>query len=86
LKIARLLCLLLPACAITASAQSNYALLTGSVNDPEHRPIAGAMVELKASSTGAVRRVVTNEHGLFEAPGLSPDEYQLKAPRPAWRL
>jgi len=29
-------------------------------------------------STGAVRRVVTNDKGLFEAPALLPDEYELK--------
>jgi len=40
--------------------------------------VAGAAVELTAASTGAIRRVVTNQQGLFEAPALLPDNYQLK--------
>ena len=64
---------------ISLSAQSNYAILRGSVSDPQHRPIAGATVELKAASTQALRRTVTSEHGLFEFPALLPDDYELKA-------
>ena len=64
---------------ISLSAQSNYAILRGSVSDPQHRPIAGATIELKAASTQALRRAVTSEHGLFEFPALLPDDYELKA-------
>jgi hypothetical protein len=66
------------ALAIPALAQSNYATLTGTVMDPQQLPVAGASVELTAASTGAMRRVVTNQQGLFEAPALLPDEYELK--------
>src|SRR6266446_2563125 len=59
--------------------QSNYAVLTGTVTDSQHLPAAGAAIELRAASTGAVRRVVTNQQGLFEAPALLPDDYELKA-------
>src|SRR5215472_3646345 len=58
--------------------QSNYAVITGTVTDAQHLPIAGATVQITAASTGAVRRVATNQEGLFEAPALLPDEYQLK--------
>src|SRR6266852_5937691 len=58
--------------------QSNYAVLTGAVTDPQHLPVAGAAVELTAASTGATRRVVTNQQGRFEAPALLPDDYELK--------
>jgi hypothetical protein len=58
--------------------QSNYAVLTGAVTDPQHLPVAGAGVELTAASTGATRRVVTNQQGRFEAPALLPDDYELK--------
>jgi hypothetical protein len=61
-----------------AFGQSNYAVLTGTVTDSQHLPVAGAAVELTAAGTGAVRRVVTNQQGLFEAPGLLPDDYELK--------
>src|SRR5258706_8874150 len=58
--------------------QSNYAVLTGAVTDPQHLPVAGATVELTAASTGAPRRVVTNQQGRFEAPALLPDDYELR--------
>jgi hypothetical protein len=64
--------------ALPAFGQSNYAVLTGTVTDSQHLPVAGAAVELTAASTGAIRRVVTNQQGLFEAPALLPDDYELK--------
>ncbi|HEY2118914.1 MAG TPA: carboxypeptidase-like regulatory domain-containing protein [Candidatus Acidoferrum sp.] len=68
-----LLCFALP-----AHGQSNYAVLRGTVTDPQHLPVVGATVELTASSTGAIRRVVTNSEGLFEAAALLPDDYKVK--------
>ena len=59
-------------------AQSNYAVLVGSVSDPQHHPISGAEVRLTAASTLAERRVVSNPQGFFEIPGLLPDQYAMK--------
>src|SRR5258707_4942304 len=64
--------------AVPGFGQSNYAVLTGAVTDPQHLPVAGAAVELTAAGTGAIRRVVTNQQGRFEAPALLPDDYELK--------
>src|SRR6266849_7982885 len=64
--------------ALPGFGQSNYAVLTGTVTDPQHLPVVGAAVELKAASTGATRHIVTNQRGLFEAPALLPDDYVLK--------
>lgn len=61
--------------ALPGFGQSNYAVLTGTVTDSQHLPVAGAVVELVAEGTGAIRRVVTNQQGLFEAPALLPDDY-----------
>ncbi len=61
-----------------ALAQSNYGLISGVVSDPQHLPIAGATVHLVAKSTGAVRQVVTNQQGIFEAPALLPDDYEVQ--------
>lgn len=63
--------------AFVARAQSNYAVVTGTVIDPQNLGVRGATVELKALGTGAVRRVVTNERGIFEAPALLPDDYEV---------
>jgi hypothetical protein len=64
--------------------QSNYAGLTGSVTDAQHLPIQGATIEITAASTGATRHLVTNEHGLFEAAALLPDDYELKTEHPGF--
>src|SRR5712692_9498715 len=72
------LLLLLLVFALPADGQSNYALLSGSVTDLQHLPVAGAAVQLTAVSTGAIRRVITNQQGVFEAPALLPDDYELR--------
>ncbi|MEY2396553.1 MAG: hypothetical protein QOF94_2898, partial [Acidobacteriaceae bacterium] len=50
--------------------QSNYAVVMGTVTDAQHLPVVGAALQLTAASTGAIRRVVTNQQGLFEASAL----------------
>jgi hypothetical protein len=69
---------------ISAMAQSNYALLSGSILDPQSHAVAGATVELTASSTGAVRRVSANAQGLYEIPGLQPGSYELRVTAPGF--
>jgi len=64
--------------ALAVCGQSNHAALTGTVADSQHLPVAGAAVGLTAASTGAIRRVVTNQEGLFEVTALLPDDYELK--------
>src|SRR5436190_6597488 len=75
----RKLCLffLITLVGLSAAGQSNYAVITGSVSDVQHLRIPAARVELKALGTGAIRRVTTNEQGLFEATALLPDDYQV---------
>src|SRR5260370_2699479 len=71
--------LLLLGLAAPGFPQSNYAVLTGAVTDPQHLPVAGAAVELTAASTRATRRGVTNQQGRFQSPALLPVYYELKA-------
>ena len=58
----RKLFVLLPVLGFTLAAigQSNYGVITGAVTDVQHLRISGAAVELKAVSTGAIRRVVAD--------------------------
>jgi hypothetical protein len=70
--------------ALPAFGQSNYGTVTGLVTDPQHLAVAGATIQLTAASTGAVRRVVTDQHGLFEAPALLPDDYDVKIEAPGF--
>jgi hypothetical protein len=70
--------------AVPGFGQSNYAVLSGTVTDAQHLSVVGAAIELTAASTGAIRRVVTNQRGLFEAPALLPDDYELKVVAPGF--
>src|SRR5689334_5212526 len=60
-----------------AFAQSDNAVIMGTVTDAQSLPIAQASVHFKALSTGAIRVVSTNDKGLFYAPALRPDDYEL---------
>ena len=72
--------------ALTAAyAQSNYAVVGGSILDPQHRPIAGARVRITATGTGAQREVVANEAGLYEIAGLQPGNYKLDVDSPGFK-
>jgi len=58
-------------------AQSNYASVSGKVVDAQSLPIAHATVLLTSASNGTTRTVTTDENGIFYAPALLPDDYQL---------
>jgi hypothetical protein len=70
--------------AAAAVGQSNYAGVTGTVRDVQSLPVAKATVQFKALSTGAVRVVTTNDKGLFYAPALTPDDYELVTQAPGF--
>jgi hypothetical protein len=76
--------LLLVLFSLSAFSQSNYAVVKGAVTDPQHLPVVGAAIQLTAASTGAIRRVVTNSQGLFEASALLPDDYELTTEAPGF--
>jgi hypothetical protein len=52
-------------------------MLGGTVLDPQQRAVPGATVEIRALSTHWVRRVSSDEQGLFLLAGLPPGDYQL---------
>ncbi len=62
---------------VAAQGQSNYAVISGSILDPQHRPIVGAHVHITATDTGAEREVTSNATGLYEIAGLQPGSYAL---------
>ena len=59
----------------SAHSQSNYAVVRGSILDPQRRPVAGAHVHITADGTGAKREVTANASGLYEIAGLLPGSY-----------
>jgi hypothetical protein len=79
-----LFALCLAVALVTAHAQSNYAVVRGSILDPQNHPIAGARVRITAAGTGAEREVVSNATGLYEIAGLQPDAYTLAVDSPGF--
>jgi hypothetical protein len=65
-------------------AQSNYAVLSGTVVDPQHRPIVAASLQLTSHSTHAVRHADTNKQGIFQITSLLPDDYDLLVQTPGF--
>ena len=72
---AALLCVL--GFSAIAFSQSNYASVSGKVTDAQSLPIAHATVRFKSVSNGTSRSVSTDGSGLFYAPALLPDDYEL---------
>ena len=60
-----------------AFGQSNYAVLGGTLTDPQRKSLAGASVELTSVSTHALRHAASNDQGIFEITGLLPGDYDL---------
>ena len=59
-------------------AQSNYAVLSGTVADPQNHHIVGGTIQLTAVGTQIVRQVKSNEVGRFQITGLLPGDYELQ--------
>ncbi|MFN2578754.1 MAG: carboxypeptidase regulatory-like domain-containing protein [Pyrinomonadaceae bacterium] len=57
--------------------QSNYASLSGTIFDPQHQAVPNALVQLKSTTTHAVRQVTSNEQGIYQITGLLPEDYKL---------
>ncbi len=70
--------------ALSGFAQSNYGSITGLVTDSQHLPIVGAKIDITSTSTGAARRVETQQQGIFEFAALLPEEYQLQVQAPGF--
>jgi hypothetical protein len=59
--------------------QMNFAVLHGTIQDPQNQPVLNAQVTVIAADTGARRAVMSDATGWFEVVGLSPGEYQVEA-------
>ena len=58
----------------------NIRSLQGQVNDPDEKPVAGAVVQLKDARTLQVRSFITQADGSYRFSGLRADtDYEVKA-------
>lgn len=73
----RLLPILLVACPV--AAQINTGTIVGTVRDAQGAVVPGADVTVTLTSLGSSLRLSTNEAGVFQAAGLRPGVYQVRA-------
>src|SRR5437870_12182941 len=78
------LCLIL-LFAISASAQSTNATLSGTVTDPAGARVPNVQVTAQNVQTGVVLTNLTNESGLYVFPSVQPGSYRLTAELPGFK-
>ncbi|MCC6391527.1 MAG: carboxypeptidase regulatory-like domain-containing protein [Bryobacterales bacterium] len=71
-------------CAL-AVAQEFRATLTGRVTDASGGAVAGAKVEVKSATTGAVQSTVSQADGSYQVPFLTPGEYAVTVEKEGFR-
>lgn len=76
--------LLLFSAAAALLAQSSSASLSGTVADPSGGVLAGALVHLERSATGAKLETTTGSDGSFTFPILTPGTYRISASQPGF--
>ncbi|WP_260734686.1 TonB-dependent receptor [Tunturiibacter lichenicola] len=70
-----LLCLWSLLLGTTAAYASIFGQLHGVVHDPQHRPIAGAHVELQAATSAYTQSTVTHQDGSFALSSIPLGDY-----------
>ncbi len=61
-----------------------YGVVRGVVHDPQHRPISGATVEVKAGHSFLTFNVTTNADGTFQIPSVPLGDYILTVGEPGF--
>jgi TonB dependent receptor/Carboxypeptidase regulatory-like domain/TonB-dependent Receptor Plug Domain len=70
-----LLCLLSLLLATTAAHATIFSQLHGVVHDPQHRPIAGAHIDLRAANSAFTQSTLTTQDGSFTLPSIPLGDY-----------
>lgn len=68
-------CILLFLFCATAARATVFGILHGIVHDPQHRPIAGATVNVRAAHSDLTFAAVSNPSGEFTLPAIPLGEY-----------
>src|SRR5580704_9447919 len=78
----------LVACAVSMSplcqGQSDSATLGGVVEDQSGGVLPGAHLLVTNVETKAVRKISTNQSGVFSVPGLNPGNYTIRVQHPGF--
>ncbi len=73
----RMLLVLALLLSATLARASIYGTVQGIVHDPQHRPIAGAHIELHALHSDLVLTALTNQEGAFSIPSVALGDYRI---------
>jgi hypothetical protein len=79
----RLCILLLLFCSLAARAQL-FGTLSGIVHDPQHRPIDGAAITLRAAHSDLTFTAASNPNGEFTLPALPLGDYLIAVAKPSF--
>src|ERR1700730_11731808 len=72
-----LLCILSLFLSPTAAHATIFSQVHGVVHDPQHRPIAGAHIELRAANSAFTQTALTTQDGSFTIPSVPLGDYIL---------
>jgi hypothetical protein len=61
----------------TLAYASIFGTVQGIVHDPQHRPIAGAHVELRAVHSNLILHTTSNQEGAFSIPSVALGDYRI---------
>jgi hypothetical protein len=59
------------------AAASIFGTVQGVVHDPQHRPIAGAHVEIRAANSSLVLHAISRQDGSFAIPSVALGDYRI---------
>jgi len=68
----------------TAASATMFGSIRGVVHDPQHRPVQGAMVMLKAKSSDWAKSTTSNANGEFEFQTVPLGEYSVSVADPGF--
>jgi carboxypeptidase family protein len=74
--------LLILAAAATATI---FGSVRGIIHDPQHRPVQGAMVMLRAKSSEWAKSTTTNSNGEFEFNAVPVGEFTVSVANPGFK-
>lgn len=71
-------------CLANAAGASIFGSVRGIVHDPEHRPIAGAMVMIKSKTSDWTKNATTDSNGEFSFSAVPLGEYSVSVASPGF--
>ena len=77
-RMAQIICVMALLCSC-AFSQSTTGTMTGTITDSSNAAVAGAQIEAKNLTTGAVRTTTSGPEGIFVFNSLEPARYNLTA-------